>query len=394
MVEEKTPAKKTRGFLRRLKKSVSAPGSLLKLAPKEPPPEHHVLKVDTSSAVSPPPTKPPSLKTPTHLAKAAPSSTSEDSLQIPPGDHKDDEGSVTSLVSSRSGGSSAKVSAKKLRRRQLLENKTPWVETGEALRAGMNWTYSELHQSSSSPTPGRRRRPRVRRLTPAPQPIKARLAEKGHVPKLNLDETPYSKALTAKGISKGTAPEQLSNAVKDSLSKGSSQPKFMRQHGRHDEAHTPSPPPSPTLAGIEDELSRMEDTALALKNPLQVPPSLLKQLGQPSESPEELTESEEDYTDSEEEESSSDDSDSTASSGSSDQKRLRHPTPPNVASLRAGLARGGLLGPRAISGRMGSPRKALAGQFSRLRRRIVQLPTIPEEPEKEAKALEEQNMVR
>lgn len=310
----------------------------------------------------------------------------EHSLATSPGDHRDDEGSVTSLISSQSGDSSSKVSAKKLRRRQLLENKTTWVETGEALRAGMNWTYSELHQSGSSPTPGRRRRPRVRKLTPAPQPIKARLAQKGHVPKLNLDETPHSKA------AKPTSPEKLSNAVVESLSKGSPQPKFMRQQGQNDEACTPSPPPSPTLAGIEDELLKMEGKALALQKPSQVPTVLLKRLGQQDESPEELTESEEDYTDSEEEESSSGDSDSTASSGSSDRKHLKHPMP-NVASLRAGLARGGLLGPRAISGRSGSPRKALAGQFSRLRRRIIQLPTIPEEREKEAKALEEENMV-
>ena len=139
-----------------------------------------------------------------------------------------------------------------------------WVETREALRAGMNWTYSELHQSGSSPTPARRRRHRVQKLTPAPPPIKARLAQKGHVPKLNLDETPHSK------FAKSNSAEQLSNAVKDSLSKGSSQPKFMRQHGQRDEVNTPSPPPSPTLAGIEDELSKMEDTALALQNPLQV----------------------------------------------------------------------------------------------------------------------------
>ena len=381
--EEKTPAKKTRGFLQRLKKSVSAPGSLLKLAPKEPPPERHVLKADTFNMT--PSTK---LNVPAHLPVTDKASVTEHSLQTCPGDHKDDEGSVTSLISSQSGDSSAKVSAKKLRRRQQLENKTPWVETGEALRAGMNWTYSELHQSGSSPTPARRRRPRARRLTPAPPPIKARLAQKGHVPKLNLDETPHSKS------TKSNSAEQLSNAVKDSLSKGSSQPKFMRQHGQRDEVNTPSPPPSPTLAGIEDELSKMEDTALALQNPSQVPTVLLKRLEQPNVSPEELTESEEDYSDSEEEEeSSSGDSDSTTSSGSSDRKHLRHPTQPNVASLRAGLARGGLLGPRAISGRSGSPRKALAGQFSRLRRRIIRLPTIPEEREKEAKALEEENMV-
>lgn len=381
--EEKTPTKKTKGFLQRLKKSVSAPGSLLKLAPKEPPPERHVLKADTFNVT--PSTKP---SAPTHLLMADKSSVAEHSLQTSPGDHKDDEGSVTSLMSSQSGDSSAKASAKKLRRRQQLENKTPWVETGEALRAGMTWTYSELHQSGSSPTPARRRRPRVRKLTPAPPPIKARLAQKGHVPKLNLDETPHSKS------AKSNSADQLSNAVKDSLSKGSSQPKFMRQHGHRDEVNTPSPPPSPTLAGIEDELSKMEDTALALQNPSQVPAVLLKRLEQPSASPEELTDSEEDYSDSEEEEeSSSGDSDSTASSGSSDRKHLRHPTKPNVASLRAGLARGGLLGPRAISGRSGSPRKALAGQFSRLRRRIIRLPTIPEEREKEAKALEEENMV-
>ena len=269
-----------------------------------------------------------------------------------------------------------------------IQNGGKWVETGEALRAGMNWTYSELHQSGSSPTPARRQRPRVRKLTPAPQPIKARLAQHGHVPKLNLDETPYSKS------AKSNSTEQLSNAVKDSFSKGSCQPKFMRQHGKRDEANTPSPPPSPILAGIEDELSKMEVTALALQNPSQVPTVLLKWLEQPNASPEELTDSKEDYSDSEEEEeSSSGDSDSTASSGSSDRKHLRHPAQPNVASLRAGLARGGLLGPRSISGRSGSPRKALAGQFSRLRRRIMRLPTIPEEREKEAKALEEENMV-
>ena len=299
----------------------------------------------------------------------------------------DDEGSVTSLVSSRSGGSSSKA-GKKLRRRQRLEGKTPWGETGEALRAGMSWTYSELHQTSSSPAPGRRRRPKVRKLTPAPQPIKARLAEKGQFPKLNLDEAPNSKALATKGIS----PKQLANAVNDSFTKASSKPKFMRQHGQGNEAHTPSPPPSPTLAGIEDELSRMEDTALALQNPSQVP-SLLRRFGQASESPE-LTDSEEEYTDSEESESSSGDSDSTESSDSSDRKRLRLPTPATVASLRAGLARGGLLGPRAIGGRSGSPRKALAGQFVRLRRRTIRLPTIPEEPDKEAKALEAESMVR
>jgi ankyrin repeat protein len=355
--EDKTPKKK--GFLSRLRKTVTPPTNISKQLLKDGSHNHCVTE-----------DKPESKKTKTSHTKIL--SAKEDSQSTP----FENEGSSTSLVSSKSG-SSAK-SGKKIKRRGYVEG-GKWIESGEAVRAGMNLTLGEITDSPS----GKRRRPRVRKLTPAPVPIKNRLAKKDMgVPKLDLDATSKPSRGGTRQSNKVLSPKELSKA----LSSNSSPPKYTRQNSQDDS----SPPPSPTLADIEDELSKMEDTTLALQKPpvalgrVLVPNTVSKHLKEEEEDLSDLSE-EESETDESEEETSEEDSDSTASSDSSDRRRLMMKQSQPPGGLKAGLLRSGLLGPRAGGGKIGgSPRKLLSGGFSRLqRRRVIRLSTIYEDPVEE-----------
>ena len=392
--EVKTPRKK--GFLSRLRKSVSPSPSVFKQPNKDVSHERHVIVVEEKSELSgtrttphkktqvPKETKSPTSKEMKHrTSKESNSSESKESSQ---GVLMESEGSSTSLISSRSGNSSR--SGKKPKRRQYVEG-GKWIESGEAVRAGMKWTYSDLSDSPS----GKRRRPRVRKLTPAPQPIRSRLAEQNvTIPKLNLDDTGKPSKSGTKQSNKGVSPKALSSA----LTASSKQPKYTRQNSQDDS----SPPPSPTLADIEDELSKMENTTLALQRPPMALGRVLipKQTSEYDEEEDELSDmSNEEETESEEteEESSGEDSGSTASSDSSKQQHLkmRHPPGP-VVGLKAGLIRGGLLGSRPGGGVGGSPRKMLSGGYSRLqRRRVIRLSTIYEDPVEEERLDIQKEMV-
>ena len=393
--EVKTPKKK--GFLSRLRKSVSPSPSVFKQPNKDVPHERHVIVVEEKPEMSgtkttphkkthvPKETKPPTSKEMKH--RTSKESNNPESKESSQGVLLESEGSSTSLISSRSGNSSK--SGKKPKRRQYVEG-GKWIESGEAVRAGMKWTYSDLSDSPS----GKRRRPRVRKLTPAPQPIRSRLAEQNvTIPKLNLDDVGKPSKSGTKQSNKGVSPKALSSA----LTASSKQPKYTRQSSQDDS----SPPPSPTLADIEDELSKMENTTLALQRPPMALGRVLipKQTSEyDDEEEDELSDlSNEEETESEEteEESSGEDSGSTASSDSSKQQRLkmRHPPRP-VVGLKAGLIRGGLLGSRPGSSAGGSPRKMLSGGYSRLqRRRVIRLSTIHEDPVEEERLDVQKEMV-
>ena len=330
----------------------------------------HILSAGKNEANIPAPPPLPSLvylKGPVKMPKS-PSVQSSESF--------DEEGSTTSLTSSRSGGSGQR------RIRKALDHKTSWDESGEALRV---WVTNKIYDSGSKSS-GRRRKLKQRKLTPTPMPIKARLAEKTvPVPKLNLDSptnaTPIKSTVTKGYISA----RELEAAVQKGFSI-SKEPKITQQNFLPNGVSTPSPPPSPTLLDIEDELSKMESTTEALRNPADKVISvhsyeqdMLSEVLEEDEDEfdEEEDDSEADYTDTE---TSSDDSDSTNSSDSRN-KRVAQPQPMIKSGLR------GFLPKQPIGGKQmgGSPRKPLAGGYSKLlRRRVIRLPTILEEPEEEA----------